>query len=188
MPECLPSVVTAQPPLCYALFFASKLILFMFLHRQKPELTDHSSLNFGFSSRRFLDNQDYLCLVDFVWISFPSIKLADSFSPLSPEPRQKRNLSTLPHKYLNIGLTPELTRTHSPAQIKPSGFLRYAHLGPDSLYPWRPDYTHLVGHLTVHHNYFSFIRNIIVLVFTSSLPPLSIQLAILPFTFLCHYL
>ncbi|MEQ2281480.1 hypothetical protein AMECASPLE_030838 [Ameca splendens] len=114
MPECLPSVVTAQPPLS------------------------------------FLDNQD------FIWISFPSIKLAASCSPPSPEPRQKHNLSTLPHKYLNIGLTPELTRTHSPAQVKPSGFLRYAHLGPDSLYPWRPDYTHL--------------------------------LAILPFTFLCHYL
>ncbi|MEQ2254896.1 hypothetical protein ILYODFUR_008352 [Ilyodon furcidens] len=156
MLECLPSVVTAQPPLCYALFFAPKLILFMFLCRQKPELSDHSSLNFGFGSRSFLDNQDYLWLVDFVWISFPSIKLAVSYSPPSPEPRQKRNLSTLPHKYLKIGLTPELTRTHSPAQIKPSGFLRYAHLGPDSLYPWQPDYTHL--------------------------------LAILPFTFLCHYL
>ncbi|MED6293484.1 hypothetical protein CHARACLAT_011096 [Characodon lateralis] len=56
----------------------------------------------------------------------------------------KRNLSTLPHKYLNIGLTPELTRTHS-AQVKPSGFLRYAHLGPDSLYPWRPEHTHLLA-------------------------------------------
>ncbi|MEQ2227255.1 hypothetical protein ILYODFUR_035866 [Ilyodon furcidens] len=112
------------------------------LARQKPELTDHSSLNFGFGSRSFLDNQDYLCLVDFVWISFPSIKLAASCSP-SPEPRQKRNLSTLPHEYLNIGLTPELTRTHCPAQVKPSGFHGYAHLGPDSLYPWRPDYTKL---------------------------------------------
>ncbi|MEQ2230647.1 hypothetical protein ILYODFUR_031541 [Ilyodon furcidens] len=144
MPECLPSVVTAQPPLCYALFFAPKLILFMFLRRQKPELTDHSSLNFGFGSRGFLDNQDYLCLVDFIWISFPSIKLAASFSPPSPERRQKDYLSTLPRKYLNSGLTPELTRTHSPAQVKPSGFLCYAHLGPDSLYPWPPDYTRLL--------------------------------------------
>ncbi|MEQ2246557.1 hypothetical protein ILYODFUR_000713 [Ilyodon furcidens] len=129
----------------------------MFLRRQKPELTDHSSLNFGFGSRSFLDKRDYLCLVGFVWILFPSIKLAASCFPPSPEPRQKRNLSILPHKYLNIGFTPELTRTHSPAQVKPSGFLRYAHLGPDSLYPWRPDYTHLVSHLTVNHNYFSFI-------------------------------
>ncbi|MEQ2303670.1 hypothetical protein AMECASPLE_019380, partial [Ameca splendens] len=151
MPECLPSVATAQPPLCYALFFAPKLMLFMFLCRQRPEPTDHSSLNFGYVSRRFLDNQNYLCLVDFVWSSFPSIKLAASCSPPSPEPRQKRTLSTLQCKYLNIGLTPELTRTHSPAKVKPSGFLHYAHLGPDSLYPWRPDYTHLtVGDPTVH--------------------------------------
>ncbi|KAK5614827.1 hypothetical protein CRENBAI_011748, partial [Crenichthys baileyi] len=62
---------------------------------------------------------------------------------LSLEPRQKRNLSILQRKNLNNGLTPELTRTHSPAQVKLSGFLRYAHLGPDSLYPWRPDYAHL---------------------------------------------
>ncbi|MEQ2303929.1 hypothetical protein AMECASPLE_021787 [Ameca splendens] len=32
-----------------------------------------------------------------------------------------------------------------PAQVKPSGFLRFAHLDPDSLYPWRPDYTHLLA-------------------------------------------
>ncbi|MED6261713.1 hypothetical protein ATANTOWER_008865, partial [Ataeniobius toweri] len=57
---------------------------------------------------------------------------------------QKRTLSTLQRKYLNIELTPELTRTHSTAQVKPSGYLRYAHLGPDSLYPWRPVYTYLL--------------------------------------------
>ncbi|MED6261978.1 hypothetical protein ATANTOWER_012842 [Ataeniobius toweri] len=91
---------------------------------------------------KFLDDQDYLCLVDFFCISFLSTKLAASCYPLSPEPRQKRTLSTLQHKYLNIELSPELTRTHSTAQVKSSGFLRFAHLGPDSLYPWRPDYTH----------------------------------------------
>ncbi|MEQ2247152.1 hypothetical protein ILYODFUR_006280 [Ilyodon furcidens] len=99
-------------------------------------------------SVKFLDDQDYLCLVDFVWISFPSTKLAASCCPPSPEPRQKRTLSTLQRKYLNIEITPELTRTHSTAQVKPSGFLRFAHLGPDSLYPWRPEYTHPLATLS----------------------------------------
>ncbi|MED6245597.1 hypothetical protein ATANTOWER_005334 [Ataeniobius toweri] len=83
----------------------------------------------------FLDNQDYLCLVDFVWISFPSTKLAASCYPPSPEPRQKRTLSTLQCKCLNIELTPELTRTHSTAQVNHLDFLRFTHLDPDSLYP-----------------------------------------------------
>ncbi|MED6233594.1 hypothetical protein ATANTOWER_013822 [Ataeniobius toweri] len=48
-------------------------------------------------------------------------------------------------KYLNIELTPELTRTHSINQVKPTGDLCFAHLGPDSLYPWQPDYTHLLA-------------------------------------------
>ncbi|MEQ2230008.1 hypothetical protein ILYODFUR_024867 [Ilyodon furcidens] len=34
---------------------------------------------------------------------------------------------------------PELTSTHFSAQAKPSGLPRFAHLGPNSLYPWRPD-------------------------------------------------
>ncbi|KAK5614261.1 hypothetical protein CRENBAI_005309 [Crenichthys baileyi] len=55
--------------------------------------------------------------------------------------RQKRILSILQRKYLNIGFIPGLTRTHFPAQVKPSGPLCFAHLGPDSLYPWRPDFT-----------------------------------------------
>ncbi|MED6245237.1 hypothetical protein ATANTOWER_000522, partial [Ataeniobius toweri] len=79
------------------------------------------------------------------WISFPSTKLAASCFPPSPEPRQKCTLSTLQRKYLNIELSPELTRTHSTAQVKPSGFLRFAHLDPDSLYPWRPDCTCLLA-------------------------------------------
>ncbi|MEQ2316117.1 hypothetical protein AMECASPLE_029465 [Ameca splendens] len=54
-------------------------------------------------------------------------------------------LSTLQCKYLNIELIHELTRTDSTAQVKPSGFLHFAHLGPNSLYPWRPDYTHLLA-------------------------------------------
>ncbi|MEQ2257457.1 hypothetical protein ILYODFUR_035044, partial [Ilyodon furcidens] len=86
--------------------------------------------------QKFLDDQDYLRLVDFVWISFPRTKLAASCFPPSPEPRHKCILSTLQRKYLNIELSPELTRTHSTAQVKPSGFLRFAHLDPDSLYPW----------------------------------------------------
>ncbi|MEQ2306412.1 hypothetical protein AMECASPLE_008041 [Ameca splendens] len=81
------------------------------------------------------------------------IKLAASCCPPSPEPRQKRTLSTLQHKYLNIELTPELTSTHSSAQVKPSGLLRLAHLGPDSLYPWRPDGICLVSHFSDYRKY-----------------------------------
>ncbi|MEQ2281299.1 hypothetical protein AMECASPLE_028841 [Ameca splendens] len=65
--------------------------------------------------------------------------------------RQKRTLSTLQCKYLNIDLTPELTRTHSTAQVEPSGFLRLTQLGPDSLYPWRADYT-LLSNSAIHIN------------------------------------
>ncbi|MEQ2284940.1 hypothetical protein AMECASPLE_026768, partial [Ameca splendens] len=44
---------------------------------------------------------------------------------------------------------------NSTAQVKPSGFLHFAHLDPDSLYPWRPDCTclfssHTVGDSPVH--------------------------------------
>ncbi|MEQ2298966.1 Gamma-aminobutyric acid type B receptor subunit 1 [Ameca splendens] len=35
-------------------------------------------------------------------------------------------------------------------QAKPSGLLRFAHLGPDSLYPWRPDGICLLPNLPVH--------------------------------------
>ncbi|MED6242317.1 hypothetical protein ATANTOWER_002951 [Ataeniobius toweri] len=79
------------------------------------------------------------------WISFPSTKLAASCYPPSPEPRQKRTLSTLQRKYLNIELTPELTSTPSSAQVNHLDFLRFTHLGPDSLYPWPPDFTHLLA-------------------------------------------
>ncbi|MEQ2234467.1 hypothetical protein ILYODFUR_032088 [Ilyodon furcidens] len=95
-------------------------MLFMLLRRQKPEPFDHSSLNFDFGSRGF-----WTIKITYVWwILFPSTNLAASCYPLSPEPRQKRTLSTLQSKYLNIELTPELTRTHSTAQVKSSGFLR----------------------------------------------------------------
>ncbi|MED6234765.1 hypothetical protein ATANTOWER_000351 [Ataeniobius toweri] len=56
-----------------------------------------------------------------------------------------RTLSTLQRKYLNIELSPELTRTHSTPQVKPSGVLRFAHLDPNSFYPWRPDCTCLLA-------------------------------------------
>ncbi|MED6270602.1 hypothetical protein CHARACLAT_012023 [Characodon lateralis] len=52
--------------------------------------------------------------------------------------------STLQRKYLNTELTPDLIRTHSTAQVNHLDFLRSTHLGPDSLYPWRPDSTHLL--------------------------------------------
>ncbi|MEQ2231893.1 hypothetical protein ILYODFUR_005299 [Ilyodon furcidens] len=114
--------------------------MFMFLRRQKPEPSDHSSLNFDFGFRRF-----WTIKITYVWwISFPSTKLAASCYPPSPEPRQKRTLSTLQCKYLDIELTPELTRTQSTAQVNHLDFLRFTHLGPDSLYPWRPDFTHLL--------------------------------------------
>ncbi|MED6243520.1 hypothetical protein ATANTOWER_021711 [Ataeniobius toweri] len=68
--------------------------------RQKPEpliiFVEHC-----FRLQRFLDDQVYLGLVDFVWISFPRMKLAASCYSPTPEPRQKRTLSTLQCKYLN---------------------------------------------------------------------------------------
>ncbi|MED6250903.1 hypothetical protein ATANTOWER_014766 [Ataeniobius toweri] len=78
-------------------------------------------------------------------LEFLRTKLGASCCPPSPEPRQKRTLSTLQRKYLNIELTPELTRTHFAAQVNHLDILRFAHLGPDSLYPWRPDCTHLLA-------------------------------------------
>ncbi|MED6264787.1 hypothetical protein CHARACLAT_018684 [Characodon lateralis] len=66
---------------------------------------DHSSLNFDFGSRSFW-TINITCVW---WISFPSTKVAASCYPPSPEPRQKRTLSTLQRKYLSIELTPELT-------------------------------------------------------------------------------
>ncbi|MED6239261.1 hypothetical protein ATANTOWER_004169 [Ataeniobius toweri] len=121
MPECLPSLAETEP-------------------------SDHSSLNIDFGPRSFWTIKiTYVC-----WISFPRIKLAASCCPTSPEPRQKRTLSTFQRKYLNIELTPELASTHSSGQAKPSGLLRFAHLGPDTLYPWRPDGICLLANLPVH--------------------------------------
>ncbi|MEQ2282195.1 hypothetical protein AMECASPLE_037994 [Ameca splendens] len=54
-----------QPLLSYASFFVTKL-MFMFLRRQTPEPSDHSSLNFDFGSRRF-----WTIKITYVWwISF----------------------------------------------------------------------------------------------------------------------
>ncbi|MEQ2303861.1 hypothetical protein AMECASPLE_021150, partial [Ameca splendens] len=64
--------------------------------------------------------------------------------------RQKRTLSTLQRKYLNIELTPELTGTPSSAQVNHLDFLRFTHLGPDSLYPWLPNGICLLVNLPVH--------------------------------------
>ncbi|MEQ2290253.1 hypothetical protein AMECASPLE_001500 [Ameca splendens] len=116
-----------------------------FLQWQKLEPSDHSSLNFNFGSRSFWTIKITYVWWIFVWILFPSTKLAASCYLPFPEPRQKRTLSALQCKYLNIELTPELTRTHSAAQVNHLDFLRFTHLGPDSLYPWRPDYTHLLA-------------------------------------------
>ncbi|MEQ2282364.1 hypothetical protein AMECASPLE_039807 [Ameca splendens] len=121
----------------------------MFLRRQKPEPSDHSSLNFDFGSRGFWTIKITYVWWIFFWISFPRTMLGASCCPPSPGPRQKRTLSTLQRKYLNIELTPELTRTHFAAQVNHLDFLRFAHLGPDSLYPWRPDCTHLVSRSSV---------------------------------------
>ncbi|MEQ2237554.1 hypothetical protein ILYODFUR_024223 [Ilyodon furcidens] len=97
----------------------------MFLRKQKPEPSDHSSLNFNFDSRGFWMIKITYVWWSFVWISFPCTKLAASCYPTSPEPRQKRTLSTLQCKYLNIELTLELTRTHSAAQVNHLDFLRF---------------------------------------------------------------
>ncbi|MEQ2279912.1 hypothetical protein AMECASPLE_014130, partial [Ameca splendens] len=81
-------------------------------------------------------------------------KLAASCFPPSPEPSHKHTLSTLQRKYLYIELTPNLTRAHSTAPVKPSGLLRFASLHPESLYPWRPTaliywrFTHSCSRLT----------------------------------------
>ncbi|MED6256325.1 hypothetical protein ATANTOWER_023972 [Ataeniobius toweri] len=77
-------------------------------------------------------------------LEFLRTKLAASCFPPSPKPRHKRTLSTLQHKYLNIELTPDLTKAHSTAQEKPSGLLHFVNLDPESLYPWRPDCTYLL--------------------------------------------
>ncbi|MEQ2316673.1 hypothetical protein AMECASPLE_034920 [Ameca splendens] len=53
----------------------------------------------------------------------------------------------------------EFLRTHSTAQVNHLDFLRFTHLGPNSLNPWGPDFTLLF----------------------------SLQLAILPFTFQYHF-
>ncbi|MED6246100.1 hypothetical protein ATANTOWER_012833 [Ataeniobius toweri] len=79
MPECLPSV--------------------------KPEPSYHSSLNFNFSSRSFWTIKITYVWWIFIWISFQSTKLAVSCYPQSPEPRQKRTLSTL-HTWVPIPSTP----------------------------------------------------------------------------------
>ncbi|MED6233118.1 hypothetical protein ATANTOWER_007065 [Ataeniobius toweri] len=78
-------------------------------------------------------------------LEFLRTKLAAPCFPPSPEQRHKRTLSTLLCKYLYIELTPDLTRAHSTAPVKPSGLLRFASLDPESLYPWRPDCTYLVS-------------------------------------------
>ncbi|MEQ2313643.1 hypothetical protein AMECASPLE_004200 [Ameca splendens] len=105
------------------------LTLCVIFRRQKPEpliiFFEHC-----FRLQKFLDDQVYLRLVDFVWISCPRVKLAASCYSPTPEPRQKRALSTLQRKYLNIELIPELTSTHSSAQAR---LPRLAHLGSDSL-------------------------------------------------------
>ncbi|MED6256557.1 hypothetical protein ATANTOWER_028826 [Ataeniobius toweri] len=80
----------------------------------------------------------------FLWITFPRTNQAASCFPPSPEPRHKRTLSTLQRKYLNIELTPDLTKGHSTAQEKPSGLLCFVNQDPESLYPWRPDCTYLM--------------------------------------------
>ncbi|MED6245586.1 hypothetical protein ATANTOWER_005165 [Ataeniobius toweri] len=68
------------------------------LIRLKPE-------PFVFGSSDFLDAQVYLPFVDYVLDFVFWIKLAASWKFPTPEPRQRRTLSTLQHKYLNIQLS-----------------------------------------------------------------------------------
>ncbi|MEQ2270791.1 hypothetical protein XENORESO_013045, partial [Xenotaenia resolanae] len=106
--------------------------------RLKPEPC-LSSLSFVFGSSDFLDAQVHLRFVDYILDFAFWIKLAASWKFLTPEPRQRCTLSTLQRKYLNIELSHELNSIHSPACTETSGQLSFAHLGSDSLYPWRPD-------------------------------------------------
>ncbi|MED6267786.1 hypothetical protein CHARACLAT_015576 [Characodon lateralis] len=62
--------------------------------RLKPEPC-LSSLSFVFGSCDFLDAQVYLRFVDYVLDFVFWIKLAASWKFLTPEPRQRRTLSTL---------------------------------------------------------------------------------------------
>ncbi|MEQ2303078.1 hypothetical protein AMECASPLE_013048 [Ameca splendens] len=127
----------------YAWFHESLLTLCLIFRKLKPEPC-LSSLSFVFGSSDFLDAQVYLRLVDYVLDFMFWIKLAASWKFPTPEPRQRRTLSTLQRKYLNIELSHELTSIHSQARTEESGQPSFAHPGSDSLYPWRPDGIYLV--------------------------------------------
>ncbi|MEQ2227574.1 hypothetical protein ILYODFUR_038984 [Ilyodon furcidens] len=93
--------------------FCSKLTLCIFLRRLKPESLI-TFLNTDFGSRGFWT----IRIIYVLRTSFPdschSSGLGSSWqlpvSPPSSEPRHKRKLSTLQRKYLNIELTPGLTK------------------------------------------------------------------------------
>ncbi|MEQ2278554.1 hypothetical protein AMECASPLE_000145 [Ameca splendens] len=85
-------------------------------------------------------------------------KLAASWKFLTPEPGQRRTLSTLQRKYLNIQLSHELTSIHSPACTEASGQASFAHPGSDSLYPWQPDGIYLLANLTIDVPVFTYCK------------------------------
>ncbi|MED6235234.1 hypothetical protein ATANTOWER_020612 [Ataeniobius toweri] len=88
----------------YASFHESLLTLCLIFRRLKPEPC-LSSLSFVFGSSDFLDAEVYLRFVDYILDFAFWIKLAASWKFLTPEPRQRRTLSTLQCKYLNIELS-----------------------------------------------------------------------------------
>ncbi|MEQ2306159.1 hypothetical protein AMECASPLE_005246 [Ameca splendens] len=125
--------------------------------RLKPE-PGLSSLSFVFGSSDFLDAQVYLRFVDYFLDFVFWINLAASWKFPTPEPRQRRTLSTLQRKYLNIELSHELTSIHSPVHTEASGQPSFAHPGSDSLYPWRPDGIYLLANLPIHVPVFMYCK------------------------------
>ncbi|MEQ2301472.1 hypothetical protein AMECASPLE_036442 [Ameca splendens] len=85
-----------------------------------------------------------------LWISYPiSCLRLDSYQagsyllPLSPGPSCKCNLSTLQRKHLHTELIPVRSELTQNSTKKPSTDSPSLNLDPESLYPWRPDHSHL---------------------------------------------
>ncbi|MEQ2303977.1 hypothetical protein AMECASPLE_022302 [Ameca splendens] len=111
------------------------------------------NLNFGFTS----------LITDFVSGSFWTKKITNVLRTSSPSncfhldsdqagkyllppfpgPRLKCTLSTLQCKYLHIELSPEITKLKRHQRNHLNNFC-FDNLDSESLYPWRPDRTHLL--------------------------------------------
>ncbi|MEQ2286059.1 hypothetical protein AMECASPLE_038283, partial [Ameca splendens] len=130
-----------------------------YLSRRLPALQRQSvlpsvaeNLNFGFTS----------LITDFVSGSFWTNKITYVLRTLSPNcfhldsdqagsfllppfpgPRLKCTLSTLQRKYLHIELSPEITKLKQHQRNHLNNFC-FDNLDSESLYPWRPDRTHLL--------------------------------------------